>query len=448
VLWLVVVVAGTLAVATVRLTVPTLGPIPSESMMAALALLAAVPAVLGAVRHRDVVRAWIAAGIVLWAAGSVTIVAILAGAEVPPLFPTPAEGLWLLSYACLLGAVLASISRHARTRDPGRWLDALVVLVATAGLAVVVVRPWIGGPAFTTLGEVTVTAFFGVDVLMLGAVLAGLLVTGARPRPVWLALGGGVALVAVTDLLYALRLVDPTSVVASELDVGWPLALLVLGAFAYRAPFPAPERAPIAQHMPVLPLIGSAGAIAVLVYDHYEQISDAGLWLTVATLVLGLVRTVLVMRANVALGESERQALTDDLTGLGNRRRLYRDLDATLAGRSAGATLALFDLDGFKAYNDGYGHVAGDALLAELSHRLTVAVGGDGVAYRLGGDEFCVITTADGVIDRALGALRADGITASGGSVSVPSEATDIADALRIADMRMYADKAARRTAA
>ena len=85
--------------------------------------------------------------------------------------------------------------------------------------------------------------------------------------------------------------------------------------------------------------------------------------------------------------------MTDSLTGLPNRRRLMDDLAEAMED-DAGA-LALFDLDGFKAYNDTFGHLAGDALLTRLGHRLQRDRGrtGDGTAYRLGGDEFCVLAT-------------------------------------------------------
>ena len=82
------------------------------------------------------------------------------------------------------------------------------------------------------------------------------------------------------------------------------------------------------------------------------------------------------------LDQTRADATTDKLTGLPNRRALTDDLDAALAsGREH--TLAFFDLDGFKEYNDTFGHPAGDALL----QRLAAALGG----YRLGGDEFCLL---------------------------------------------------------
>ena len=86
------------------------------------------------------------------------------------------------------------------------------------------------------------------------------------------------------------------------------------------------------------------------------------------------------------------------MTQLGNRRLLAGDLRAKLAAStdSEPSVLMLFDLDGFKRYNDTFGHMAGDALLARLGTKLATAVEPHGRAYRLGGDEFCVLLDAQG----------------------------------------------------
>jgi diguanylate cyclase (GGDEF)-like protein/PAS domain S-box-containing protein len=146
---------------------------------------------------------------------------------------------------------------------------------------------------------------------------------------------------------------------------------------------------------------------------------------------------------------NEYQATHDALTGLGNRRKVYADVEHALrapGGRSF--ALGLFDLDGFKAYNDAFGHPAGDALLARLGHRLPAAIGAAATAYRMGGDEFCVFTWAEDpvqVIEDARLALcdRGDGfsIRCSRGLVLVPAEARELEGALQLADERLYADK-------
>jgi diguanylate cyclase (GGDEF)-like protein len=172
---------------------------------------------------------------------------------------------------------------------------------------------------------------------------------------------------------------------------------------------------------------------------------------------VGIVLISGLRRQRVALrdaeGEARQHSETDPLTGLGNRRRLMADLEAFFDGESEGALL-LLDLDGFKAYNDTYGHPAGDELLARLAHHLD-AVTGTGRAYRMGGDEFCVLSMveerlAQGLADRSVKALSEHGegfaVGASHGMVVLPAEAESPSQALRVADRRMYARKASRRT--
>jgi diguanylate cyclase (GGDEF)-like protein len=146
--------------------------------------------------------------------------------------------------------------------------------------------------------------------------------------------------------------------------------------------------------------------------------------------------------------ELRHQAETDPLTGLGNRRRLTGDLEERIATATPRAPLrlTLFDLNNFKTYNDRFGHLAGDALLASLAGQLAAAVAPDGRAYRLGGDEFCVVISADRAeIESAVDALtdRTESleITPAWGTVVLPAEAATVAEALGLADRRMYQHK-------
>ncbi len=158
-------------------------------------------------------------------------------------------------------------------------------------------------------------------------------------------------------------------------------------------------------------------------------------------------RAEATMRA--AIDTTAQEARTDELTGLPNRRALLEELERRcLEGQSFMLTLA--DLNGFKRYNDTFGHPAGDALLRRLGRKLAAAFEGRGIAARLGGDEFCVLLFEDMPADRANALLNAalsdegEGfrITASAGVVAVPEDARDPSVALRLADSRMYAAKA------
>ena len=204
-------------------------------------------------------------------------------------------------------------------------------------------------------------------------------------------------------------------------------------------------------------------------YDRRASASDsratAGSAITIFLLALAFV--FLYRRAAIARASAERlarenarlaaasreEARTDALTGLPNRRALIDDLDDTFAkaGARRNVALALFDLDGFKQYNDTFGHPAGDALLARLGERLGAAVDGIGTAYRMGGDEFCVLAAAESdravtIVELAAAALSDAGeafaIGCSHGLALVPSEAFSPAEALSLADQRMYAHKA------
>jgi PAS domain S-box-containing protein/diguanylate cyclase (GGDEF)-like protein len=151
-------------------------------------------------------------------------------------------------------------------------------------------------------------------------------------------------------------------------------------------------------------------------------------------------------------GELTRLAENDSLTDLGNRRKLMSDLEQTLETGAAAdpRLLIIFDLDGFKRYNDSFGHPAGDALLARLASKLATAARPHGQAYRLGGDEFCVLagppaSDAETYLNTVATALHEDGegfsVSSSFGAAFLPEEAADPSSALGLADQRLYAHK-------
>jgi diguanylate cyclase (GGDEF)-like protein len=151
---------------------------------------------------------------------------------------------------------------------------------------------------------------------------------------------------------------------------------------------------------------------------------------------------------------------TDKLTGLANRRRLMADLAEAVARppeQGEAWLLALFDLDGFKPYNETFGRPTGDALLGRLGFQLARSLPPGGRAYRLGGDEFgvlvaCSAGAVDAVIANSLAALAESGdgfkVSATHGSVLLPKEASTVKGALRLADRRMYTERSAERGAA
>jgi diguanylate cyclase (GGDEF)-like protein len=198
-----------------------------------------------------------------------------------------------------------------------------------------------------------------------------------------------------------------------------------------------------------------AAVVAVLFATWQLTAISIGPLLWGAAMSAILIRLVVAVRENNALLERVR---TDQLTGLGNQGGVQVDLAAHCAEASAERpiSVALFDLDGFKRYNDTFGHPCGDELLTELGHRLWSVVGEAGGTYRIGGDEFCLILTCEkaevaDLVRSCAAALTTHrsgvSVTASWGVVTVPEEAASPRDALQLADLRMYAQKESRRVA-
>jgi len=177
---------------------------------------------------------------------------------------------------------------------------------------------------------------------------------------------------------------------------------------------------------------------------------SAGLLTVLATAILALLCSIaglVVSNRRVA-----RELTTDDLTGLRNRRALIEDLPRVCqrASEQRPAYVWFFDLNGFKNYNDSFGHIAGDSLLSRLGARLREVLSPHGTVYRLGGDEFCALIThaedPHALFLRARDALSEQGgaftVTCAAGAVEIPREAREPMHALRLADQHMYREKA------
>jgi diguanylate cyclase (GGDEF)-like protein len=146
-------------------------------------------------------------------------------------------------------------------------------------------------------------------------------------------------------------------------------------------------------------------------------------------------------------------ALTDDLTGLPNRRHFQERLSAELArvGREGvPVSLLLLDVDDFKTVNDTHGHAAGDAVLRELAGVLREGVRTADVPCRSGGEEFAVVLPgadeheARRCAERLLEAIRDAGdIRVSAGVATAPDDGRTVDVLFQLADDRLLAAKAA-----
>jgi len=194
-----------------------------------------------------------------------------------------------------------------------------------------------------------------------------------------------------------------------------------------------------------------------------ERYYDFAAWFLVASIIGGstIYLGFLLMAIDRLRGDLVALAVTDDLTGLSNRRGFLEraELYARTAPQGAAAGVVMIDLDNFKSINDRYGHAAGDACLIHLARIAGVLLRPDDIPARLSGDEFCLllpdtdIREAEKIADRLSKALSARpfewrghpiAISASLGVAEWRHEAgSSIHDVLENADAALYRAKRA-----
>src|SRR5215211_2130781 len=409
--------------------------------------------------------AWllIGSGVLAWSLGEVYYTAVLWDAEVIAI-PSPADIGYLLLPPLVLAGVVLLLRARARAVPRTLWVDGVIAALAVAALsAALVFQTVLDNVEGNAAAVATNLAYPLGDLVLLSLIVGALAGTGWRLDRTWMLLAIGVSTFWLADSLYLVKTADGTFVSGGPIDTGWWAGLFLVAAAAWQRP-PARVRAPAGESMRLIavPLGFGLVGLGLLVYGSVTSLNPLALVLASASLVAVMLRLTLTFRENVAMLHASRdEAMTDALTGLGNRRALAAALTdvtdgAELGERPAGGTdvrpvvLALFDLDGFKHYNDTFGHPAGDALLVRLGANLTACFEHRGSAFRMGGDESCVLIEPgsdepEQLVRSAAAALSESGdgftIGCSFGSILLPEEASDPAEALRIADQRMYAQK-------
>jgi diguanylate cyclase (GGDEF)-like protein len=405
--------------------------------------------------------AWLTIGVAVvgWALGNVYYTAVLWDMDPIPI-PSVSDGLWLVYYPVVYVGVAMLLRARIARFHASLWVDGALAALAVAALsAAVVFQSVLQSTGGEPVEVATNLAYPLGDLVLLGMVTGGVALTGWKPGRTWGALAGSFVLFGVSDGIYLWGNATGTWQAGSVFEAGWPAATLLLAWAAWMPPRHVRPRPLEGRRMLVVPTLFALLGLTLLISDHFHRLNLLAVALAWASLLAVIGRFGMTFFANLTmLAHTREESLTDALTGLGNRRRLIRDLEDVLHPHGGmPSALVLFDLNGFKGYNDVFGHPAGDALLARLGARLGAAVGPDARAYRMGGDEFCVLAPIDegnplATLDRgrrALGELG-DGfeISAAHGCVLVPEEADDAGTALGIADRRMYAEKATARRSA
>jgi diguanylate cyclase (GGDEF)-like protein len=399
-----------------------------------------------------------------WTIGDIALTIESLGGRTPST-PSVADAFYLGFYPLAYFGVILFMRGQVRRLTTPSWLDgAIAGLGAAAVCSAFAFHAIVHSTGQGALATATDLAYPIGDLLLLALVVGGTAILAGRRKAPWILMAIGIGLNVVGDTF---NLFSSSSFGDSRLGttfnaMAWPTAIVVIAMAVWLRPRPSNPLVPEKVGGFLLPDLAAASALVVLSVSSLHTVSRVAIGLAIATLFAVGIRLVLSVRRLQALSqERHRQSVTDDLTGLNNRRYLFRVLDTFFAeceeSQTPARTLAFLfvDLNHFKEINDSFGHPAGDELLKQLGARLVSSLRNTDLLVRIGGDEFAVVLI-DGDADYAaevaerltaslcepfqLDVVSAT-ISASIGIAMAPADATDSAALVWCADAAMYRAK-------
>ncbi len=384
-----------LAIAVVLVAVESLGPLavpPAQGPLAPLVLFLLTGVVASRAWCRRPYRVgWslTAAALGAWATRAALLEPDGSDAGVDPSMAV--EWLGVAFYSLIGLAVVSLVWSRTRRIEPSLVFDGLIVaLTVGATVAFAVFELLLDGAELDGLASGTVAVVGDLAVLLvlvLGVVLVGThrdVSTGMLAVGLVLLLGGDFA----HEIAHGV----------GEHVHGFSL-LSLIGAVVLAAAAWAPEdrrsSRPRPRSVAIVSFGSTAVALTLLSADAFMDEGEIGLVLALGALAMALPRLFLAGRTARQLAVAEQEIRTDQLTGLGNRRRFFDELAARLTAGMP-VTVAVADLRGFKYVNDSYGHHAGDEVLRHVGRLWSAMLGPDDVLVRLGGDEFGIILNGGG----------------------------------------------------
>ncbi|BCJ39995.1 hypothetical protein GCM10010168_28530 [Actinoplanes ianthinogenes] len=379
---------------------------------------AAAMIAVGVRRTRSAMAAswWLFALGVAGNSGGILVEYILTRTQLNPGFPSWADAAYLSLYPAVAAGMFLLIRRRAAHRDWSSLVDATTLTTGVGLLAwVFMVKPAASDPTIGLLGHIVSVAYPLGDVVLL-AMTVRLLLSGGRHNGSFRLVSAALICFLAGDGTWAVinqMAWEPGPMAHRVLADVFLAGYLLFGAAAVHqdarslartvAPRPARISRPLLAALTFASLIGP-GLLIVQATQH--RVTDvlsiavgcAALFLLVVTRM-----SQLLTQLDVQTEKARELAVTDELTGLPNRRAWNTELPRGIErARRSGSpvTVAVIDIDHFKKFNDAYGHPAGDRLLKEAAAAWLAQSREVDHLARYGGEEF-VLMLPDATVDQA-----------------------------------------------
>ncbi len=357
-------------------------PIATELMPAVVCWMA-----VARTRERRREAIWISIAVTSYALGNLVFVGALMGGVMLPTASPAAIG-YLGFYPAVFAALLVAV-RRLGVRGSEVWLDCVLAGLTSAALVSLFLQPLFNDlMGRLTLSSVIATLYPVFDLVLIAGIgsAAALYRYGMAPR--WIALFAGLTVFLSADIVFALQVAASSYVVGTPLDAAWSVGLALIAVFV-AAPAERRQSAVRGSVPLVVPTLATVICVALLVGQALRP--SAVLTVILAAIVL----LAAAARIQVAFAQQRRdmmyrrEARSDELTGLANRREFYDYRPR--ADQPSECALVLVDIDALKEINEALGHEQGDELLIQAAERLKRVAPEGAMIARVGGDEFAIL---------------------------------------------------------
>jgi diguanylate cyclase (GGDEF)-like protein len=334
-----------------------------------------------------------------WSIGDICLTVESLGGRTPAT-PSVADFFYILFYPLAYIATVQLVRRSIGRLTRPNWLDGVVAgLGAAAVCAAFAFHDIVHLTGGNAVAAATNLAYPIGDLLLLSLAICGTVLLADRRTSPWVLLAAGISLNVVGDTFNLLSSTNFLATVGADVNaIAWPVSILLMSMSVWMKPraLDPLRRQRVSGFL--IPSVAAFSCLVILVVGSLHPLARVALALATATLItVGIRLSHSARTLRLLTEERHRQAQTDELTGLGNRRQLLHVVDTYFTDFAdpwtTGRRMAFLyiDLNRFKEINDSFGHPAGDELLRQLGPRLTRAVPTSGTVFRLGGDELAVI---------------------------------------------------------